>query len=115
MPETTPAEPLPSKIAIEADTDQALAWTREARKKPSPSDPQDGTFLRASARLAEALRFEFPGLTMGRALMSAAQGLAALEENSAEIGRELTTDMLLWILELAAEQLAREDAEADHA
>lgn len=105
--------PFPEKPAIDADTDQALAWTREARKKLSPDDPQDVLHLRASTRLAEALRVEYPDLGMGRVLMSAEQGLAALRENCAERGVRLGVGDLLSILSLAAEQLDREEAEAD--
>ena len=110
-----PEVPFPPKCAIDADTDQALAWTREARKKLSPDDPEDVLYLRASTRLVRALRVEYPGLSMGRVLMSAEQGLDALRENYAEIGKRLDAGALLSILSLAAEQLAREEAEAGHA
>lgn len=106
-----PAAGMPARAAIVADTDQALAWTREARKRLSPDDPQDVLYLLASTRLAEALRVEYPDPSMGRVLMSAEQGLAALQENCAEAGRRLDAGALLSILSLAAEQLAREETE----
>jgi hypothetical protein len=115
MLETTPAEPIPLKPTLDADTDQALAWTREARKKLPPADPTASLYLRASARLAECLRVEFPAIPLGRALMSVGQSLGALEENCADLGGTLTVEGLLSILELAAEQLDREEAEAGHA
>ena len=114
MPDQPLPEPVPLKPALDADTDQALAWTREHRKKLSAEDPQDSLFLRASGRLAECLRAEFPAIPLGRAMMSAAQSLGALEETLAEGGRNLTPDMVLSILELAAEQLDREETEAGH-
>lgn len=98
------------KPALDADTDQALAWTREARKKLSPGDPEDALYLGASTRLAETLRLEFPGVPLGRALMSAAASMGAVEEHLTAHGLNIA-DGLISVLSLAAEQLDREEAE----
>jgi hypothetical protein len=108
-------EPLPPRATIAEDTDRAITYTREARENLSADEPEDRFYLLASARLAEVLRAEHGDLAMGRALMSVAQGLGAIEENLAERGHLVDTSDLLDVLSLAAEQLDREDAEAGDA
>ena len=93
------------RIALEADTDQALAWTREARQRLSRGNPEDDLWLAVSSRLAEVLTAEFPGIPIGRILISVSHSIDAIRENFADPD---DTDSLLSVLALAGEQLDRE-------
>lgn len=97
------AVPLPPKVALEADTDQSMAWAREMR---DGIDGQHGDFLRDMAgSMARQISTEFPGMNTGRIVMAAAGAVNALAAALEEKGVEPSVDVLVCIASLAALQL----------
>lgn len=95
-----------AETALQADTDQALAWARELRG--SLADGEDGDIVRDLAgRMAAQIRAEFPGVNAGRIVMAAASAVnalnASLEEEGGGDGVEV--DVLVSIASLAALEL----------
>ena len=114
MPDQPTPAPLPSKAEIESDTAEVIAYAREQRGKLPAGDPETLLHLRASGGLAEVLRVEFPGASLGRVLASVSSSLGAIEDHLTAGGFEVAGG-LLTVLTLAGEQLDREDAEAGRA
>lgn len=95
--------PLPLRTALEADTDQSMAWAREMR---DGIDGPHGDFLREMADgMAGQISAEFPGVSTGRIVMAAASAVNALAAALEEKGVEPSVDVLVCIASLAALQL----------
>ena len=97
----------PLKTALDAETDQALAFYRDNRPRLGDSG---AFFAEMGDEMARNTREQFPGIRTGRIVMAIAQGLKAIDAACAENGVRITVDRLLIIAALAAEQLDREGA-----
>ena len=104
--------PSPPKPALDADTDQGLAYARDCREALARGGPEARLCLLLADGMAAPLREQFPGIPAGRVLMSAARSMEALKREFAGKGFG-DADALLTVAMLAAEALERE--EIDHA
>jgi hypothetical protein len=94
--------PLPPKVALDADTDQALALIRDHRL----SHGSLATIL--AEGVADQIREQF-GPGNGRIVMAVAQAVGCVEKiMREEYGASMKPGQLVVIAALAAEQLERE-------
>ena len=95
------------KSALDAMTDQSLAFARDNRPNALPH------LLRLGAEFAAMVTEQFPAdrETAGRAVMCTAQMLGGLHEQLGEAGCSMAGE-LADLLALAAEQVVREAGES---
>jgi hypothetical protein len=104
------AVPKPQKTALEADTDQALAWAREARDS---TDGLGGDYARHMASgMAEQIRAEFPGANAGRLVAAVATSLNALADIWKDMGADPDMGVLMGIALLAALELDETESQS---
>lgn len=105
---------LPSKTALDAYTDQALASARDLRAELPEIGPAGDQLLILGDTMACVLREQFPAATdLGRVTLAVASSLAAVETAAALRGYVLSRLELSAVANLAAEQLEREGAGRD--
>lgn len=104
-----PDVPSPPRAALDATTDQGLAFVRDTRGILAGAGSEGELFLILGDALATPLREQFPGIPVGRVLMSAVQSMGALKEKFAAQGFD-DADALLSVAALAAERLDRGEA-----
>lgn len=99
--------PTPGQIALDAETDQALALFRD--KRAGLTDAAGRVVLGMADAMAEQIREQF-GPGNGHIVMAVAQVLGCVEEvMRAYYGTPLPANALPTIAGLAAEQLSRDE------
>lgn len=97
------------KSALDAETDQALAWFRDHRNDRLGAGPNGDFYREMSTAFAAMFAEQFPGIPVGRVVMAVAQALKAINVAFEEQrGEPVSVNTLLSIAGLAAEQLDRE-------
>ena len=104
-----PEVPSPPKVALDATTDQGLAEMRDAWGALARSGPGGELTMLVVEGFAAPLREQFPGVPVGRVIMSAVQSLTALKRNCGDLGFG-DADALLSVAGLAAGRLDRGEA-----
>ena len=103
------SDSIPGKAALDAETDQALAWIRDARTDRF-SPVEAAVYGELAGVLASQIGEQFPGIPAGRVVMAVMQGLSGILIAMRELGLSPSPAALLTISALAAEQLTREAA-----
>ena len=103
------AVPPPPKVALDAQTDQALAAFHDRRATLTGVNAE--LTLTLADGVADQIRAQF-GPGNGRIVMAVTQAIGAVEKVMREdVGAPMAPQALLSIAGLAAEQLVREDGE----
>jgi len=102
------SDSIPGKTALDAETDQALAWIRD--KRGTLGTAESVIYGELGRVVALQIGAQFPGIPCGRVVMAVTQALAGILTATRELGMEPSPGVLLTISALAAEQLTREEA-----